>query len=99
MKFNFDSNKDAINLAKHQLSLADAAKLDWMAALIWVDSRRDYGEIRQIGFCLLLRARLTQHIYRLYQKRYLDMFVGLNVAVPLTFSLFIRDKPTLPITG
>ena len=49
MKFNFDSNKDAINLAKHQLSLADAAKLDWMAALIWVDSRRDYGEIRQIG--------------------------------------------------
>ena len=49
MKFTFDSNKDAINLAKHQLSLADAAKLDWMAALIWVDSRRDYGEIRQIG--------------------------------------------------
>ena len=49
MKFNFDSNKDAINFAKHQLSLADAAKLDWMAALIWVDSRRDYGEIRQIG--------------------------------------------------
>ena len=49
MKFNFDSNKDAINLAKHQLSLADAANLDWMAALIWVDNRRDYGEIRQIG--------------------------------------------------
>ena len=49
MKFNFDSNKDAINLAKHQLSLADAAKLDWMAALIWIDNRQDYGEIRQIG--------------------------------------------------
>ncbi len=49
MKFNFDSNKDAINLAKHQLSLADAANLDWMAALIWIDNRRDYGEIRQIG--------------------------------------------------
>jgi uncharacterized protein len=49
MKFNFDSNKDAINLAKHQLSLSDAANLDWMEALIWVDSRRDYGEMRQIG--------------------------------------------------
>jgi uncharacterized DUF497 family protein len=49
MKFNFDSNKDAINLAKHQLSLADAANLDWMAALIWIDNRQDYGEIRQIG--------------------------------------------------
>ena len=49
MKFNFDSNKDAINLAKHQLSLADAGNLDWKAALIWVDNRQDYGEIRQIG--------------------------------------------------
>ena len=58
MKFNFDSNKDAINLAKHQLSLADAAKLDWMAALIWVDSRRDYGEIRQIGL-----VPLNQRLY------------------------------------
>jgi uncharacterized DUF497 family protein len=49
MKFNFDSNKDAINLAKHQLSLANAANLDWMDALIWIDNRQDYGEIRQIG--------------------------------------------------
>ena len=49
MKFNFDSNKDIINLAKHQLSLADAANLAWKAALIWVDNRQDYGEIRQIG--------------------------------------------------
>ena len=49
MKFNFDSNKDNINLAKHQLSLADAANLDWMAALIWIDNWQDYGEIRQIG--------------------------------------------------
>ena len=49
MKFNFDSKKDTINLAKHQLSLANAANLDWKAALIWVDNRQDYGEIRQIG--------------------------------------------------
>jgi uncharacterized DUF497 family protein len=53
MKFNFDSNKDAINLAKHQLTLADAANLDWMAALIWIDNRQDYGEIRQIGLVLM----------------------------------------------
>lgn len=49
MKFNFYLNKDAINLPKHQLSLADAANLDWMAELIWIDNRQDYGEIRQIG--------------------------------------------------
>lgn len=47
--FTFDSNKDAINLNKHGLSLAEAADLDWSEALIWVDNRKDYGEIRQIG--------------------------------------------------
>ena len=26
-----------------------SANLDWMAALIWIDNRQDYGEIRQIG--------------------------------------------------
>ena len=47
--FTFDPNKDAINLNKHGLSLAEAADLDWSEALIWVDKRKDYGEIRQIG--------------------------------------------------
>jgi uncharacterized DUF497 family protein len=47
--FTFDPNKDAINLNKHGLSLAEAADLDWSEALIWVDNRKDYGEIRQIG--------------------------------------------------
>ena len=40
--FTFDPNKDAINLNKHGLSLAEAADLDWSEALIWVDNRKSY---------------------------------------------------------
>ncbi len=49
MKFTFDTNKDAINIEKHNLSLAEAKNLDWVDMLSWVDDRQDYGEVRQIG--------------------------------------------------
>lgn len=49
MKFTFDTNKDAINIEKHNLSLAEAENLDWADMLSWVDDRQDYGEVRQIG--------------------------------------------------
>jgi uncharacterized DUF497 family protein len=49
MKFTFDTNKDAINIEKHNLSLAEAEHLDWADMLSWLDDRKDYGEIRQIG--------------------------------------------------
>lgn len=49
MKFTFDTNKDAINIEKHNLSLAEAKDLDWADMLSWVDNRQDYGEVRQIG--------------------------------------------------
>ena len=49
MKFTFDTNKDAINIEKHNLSLAEAKDLDWADMLSWVDDRQDYGEVRQIG--------------------------------------------------
>ena len=46
MRIEFDSAKDASNLEKHGLSLALAVELDWDAALVWVDERYDYGELR-----------------------------------------------------
>jgi len=49
MKFTFDPKKDAINVAKHNLSLAEAERLNWVDMLSWVDDRKDYKEIRQIG--------------------------------------------------
>ncbi|MEI8264528.1 MAG: BrnT family toxin [Betaproteobacteria bacterium] len=46
MRFEFDPHKDLLNLHKHGVSLALASELDWDAALLWVDNRRDCGEMR-----------------------------------------------------
>jgi uncharacterized protein len=49
VRFDFDPGKDAANLSKHGLSLAAAAELRWDAALVWIDDRADYGEVRMIA--------------------------------------------------
>ena len=49
MQIEFDSAKDRANLVKHGVSLALAKELDWDAALVWVDERFDYGELRMIA--------------------------------------------------
>jgi uncharacterized DUF497 family protein len=46
---DFDPEKDATNLSKHGVSLAAAARLDWDAALAWIDDRADYGEMRIVA--------------------------------------------------
>ena len=49
MRIEFDPAKDAANLAKHGVSLALTAELDWEAALVWVDDRFEYDELRMIA--------------------------------------------------
>ena len=49
MRIEFDPDKDSGNQAKHGVSLALAAELDWEAALVWVDDRFDYAELRMIA--------------------------------------------------
>lgn len=49
MNTTFDSAKDASNFAKHGVSLALAAELEWDSAVTWPDTRRVYGEPRQCG--------------------------------------------------
>ena len=46
MNVTFDPAKDAVNLAKHGFSLLDAVGFDWETAVVWPDTRRDYGEPR-----------------------------------------------------
>lgn len=52
MLIEFDPVKDAANVAKHGVSLTEAAQLDWKNALIWEDHRRDYGELRQVALAV-----------------------------------------------
>jgi uncharacterized protein len=49
MQIEFDSAKDAANKAKHGVSLALGGELDWDAALVWVDDRFEYDELRMIA--------------------------------------------------
>ena len=60
MKIEFDPAKDAVNQAKHGVSLSMASELDWEAALVWVDQRLEYGETRMIA--LAPRAEILYYV-------------------------------------
>ncbi len=62
MQITFDQAKDALNKTKHGLSLSEATKLEWDDALIWQDTRRDYGEARMVALGVI-GARLYCVVY------------------------------------
>ena len=49
MRITFDPAKDAANRAKHGVSFSVARELDWEAALVWIDNRFEYDELRMIA--------------------------------------------------
>ena len=49
MNVTFDPAKDAANLAKHGFSLLDAVGFEWETAVVWPDTRRDYGGPRMVA--------------------------------------------------
>ena len=49
MNVTFDPAKDAANLAKHGVSLTEVAGFEWGTAVVWPDTRRDYGEPRMVA--------------------------------------------------
>jgi uncharacterized protein len=51
-RITFDPEKDSTNQVKHGVSLALAIELEWDTLLCKPDTRRDYGEPRQIGYAI-----------------------------------------------
>ena len=49
MQIEFGPAKDEANQDKNGVSLALASELDWEAALVWIDERVEYGELRMIA--------------------------------------------------
>ena len=49
MRVTFDPAKDAANLAKHDISLNEAVGFEWGTAVVWPDTRHDYGEPRMVA--------------------------------------------------
>ncbi|WP_292993516.1 BrnT family toxin [Nitrosomonas sp.] len=62
MKITFDPAKDSINIAKHGVSMALASELDWESAQLWLDTRKEYGEIRIIALALM-KTRLFYVVF------------------------------------
>ena len=50
MEIEFDPVKDLANLAKHGVSLAAAAEMNFDDAIVSRDDRKDYGETRWRAF-------------------------------------------------
>lgn len=50
MKFGFTQLKNLSNLQKHGISLENAKLLDWSLLIFIEDERKDYGEVRFIGY-------------------------------------------------
>lgn len=59
MRIVFDSAKDAANQSKHGLALGLAAELDWEAALVWVDERFAYDELRMVALAPRAQVFIT----------------------------------------
>jgi uncharacterized protein len=65
MNITFDASKDALNLAKHGVALAEAGHLEWDTLWAKLDWRHDYGELRMVGigyiglrlFCVVFTDR------------------------------------------
>jgi uncharacterized DUF497 family protein len=51
-RITFDPAKDSSNQSKHGLSLALAEGLEWDTLECKPDTRRDYGELRQLGYAI-----------------------------------------------
>lgn len=54
VEITFDTTKDSANIAKHGVSLVEASRLEWDTALIWVDSRKNYREVRKSALAVLV---------------------------------------------
>ena len=61
MHIEFDSAKDVANQTKHGVSLSVAGELDWDAALVWVDERFEYGEVRRVISLRRANRREVKH--------------------------------------
>lgn len=55
MDIEFDTAKNQANIDKHGISLALAGDIEWSDVMCMPDGRRDYGEVREIGFAVIER--------------------------------------------
>ena len=90
MRFEYDLDKDRRNLAAHGVSLALSERLAWDEALVWLDQRFDYNELRMIG--------LVPEGDRLYCVAFVDRYrvrrvISLRSATRLEVKHYVESYP------
>lgn len=50
MRYEWDEAKRKLNIAKHGVDFAILHDFDWPTALVTIDDREDYGELREVAF-------------------------------------------------
>jgi uncharacterized DUF497 family protein len=64
MHISFDAIKSQSNVVKHGIALEQAAYMEWDSAIVWLDERREYLELR---YCAIAYIEL-----RLYCVSFTD---------------------------
>ena len=90
MQIDFDPTKDKLNFAKHGLALSLARTLIWDDALVWIDNRYDYDEIRMVG--------LVPEGNRLYYVAFVDRgktrrVISLRYAERREVKYYVKNYP------
>ncbi len=60
MEVEYDEDKSSQNIAMRGLSFSEVYLLDWDNARLWVDERKEYGEVR---YCALIIMPQNQKLY------------------------------------
>jgi uncharacterized DUF497 family protein len=74
MLITFDPAKDESNLAKHRVSLAESAMVEWETLYAFEDDRKEYGEIRVRGYAYIgLRLYCVVYVDRDNARRIISL--------------------------
>lgn len=74
MTIAFDPFKDELNTVKHGISLAEAADIEWDAAIFWQDERHDYGEVRMCAIAYIgVRLHFIVYVDRDDVRRFISL--------------------------
>jgi uncharacterized DUF497 family protein len=74
MEITFDPAKDAANLAKHGVSLVEAANIEWDTLYAVPAIRQAYGEERMVGIAYIgLRLFVVVYVDRIEVRRIISL--------------------------
>lgn len=88
MRIEFDPSKDAENRAKQGVSLSLADQLDWDAALVWIDGRFGYSELRMIA---LAPDTVTLYYVAFVKRDEVRRIISLRRATRLEVTRYVKS--------